>query len=235
MGDSDRAEGTLKELSGRNDIIKIMHRALANPRPGRRARDRAIRPPRARPDEKIAGRVWARGLAGDEMDERLYLVIDGVDGRVHHVEFPDGSHLKDIGRDITLRWVQPPPDREPPIETSRSTRARMMEFYRPSRSGTWNASASSSEREPSRSLSRLSARMSAGWRPCVARDTSNGSTTTNGKIPADIAPSVVRPTIAREAVDGPRIKILSSEKLEQQIGTRPPPGSIVNWTAQRGL
>ena len=29
------------------------------------------------------------------MDERVYLVIDGVDGRVHHVEFPDGSHLKD--------------------------------------------------------------------------------------------------------------------------------------------
>ena len=32
------------------------------------------------------GRVLDKGLGGDEMGERVRLVIDGVDGRVHHIE-----------------------------------------------------------------------------------------------------------------------------------------------------
>ena len=83
---SDRAEATLKELSDRNDIIKTMHRALAaHGLEEERGIDQYVRHG-ARPDEKIIGRILAKGLAGDEMDERVYLVIDGVDGRVHHVE-----------------------------------------------------------------------------------------------------------------------------------------------------
>jgi hypothetical protein len=99
---SDRAEATLKELSDRNDIIKTMHRALATQGlEEERGIEQYVRHG-ARPDEKIAGRVLAKGLAGDEMDERVYLVIDGVDGRVHHVEFADGSRLKDVGRDMIV-------------------------------------------------------------------------------------------------------------------------------------
>ena len=37
--------------------------------------------------EKVIGRVVGKGLAGDEMSERVYLVIDGIDARVHHIEF----------------------------------------------------------------------------------------------------------------------------------------------------
>jgi hypothetical protein len=36
--------------------------------------------------EPIVGQVLDKGLGGDEMGERVRLVIDGVDGRVHHVE-----------------------------------------------------------------------------------------------------------------------------------------------------
>jgi hypothetical protein len=102
---SDRAETTLKELSDRNDIIKTMHRALAS---HSLEKERGIEQfvlHGIRPDEKIAGRVLAKGLAGDEMDERVYLVIDGADGRVHYIEFPDGSHLKDAGRDMIVEMA----------------------------------------------------------------------------------------------------------------------------------
>jgi len=74
---SDRAEATLRELSDRNDIIKTMHRALASHGlEEERGIDQYVRHG-VRPDGKIAGRVLAKGLAGDEMDERVYLVIDG--------------------------------------------------------------------------------------------------------------------------------------------------------------
>src|SRR6516165_9773783 len=99
---SDRSEAILKELSDRNDIIKTMHRALASHSlEEERGIEQYVRHG-VRPGEKIAGRVLAKGLAGDEMDERVYLVIDGVDGRVHHVEFSDSSYLKDIGRDMIV-------------------------------------------------------------------------------------------------------------------------------------
>ena len=105
---SDKAEATLKELSYRNDIIKTMHRALASQGLEEERRIEQYVRHGVRPNEKIVGRILAKGLAHDEMDERVYLVIDGVDGRVHHVEFPDGSHLKDTGRD-TIVEVAPAP------------------------------------------------------------------------------------------------------------------------------
>src|ERR1700681_3832488 len=40
--------------------------------------------------------------AGEEMGERRYLVVDGVDGRVHHVECGDGGIEWDFGRKLGL-------------------------------------------------------------------------------------------------------------------------------------
>lgn len=34
----------------------------------------------------VGGRVVRKGLAGDELTERKYLVIDGIDSRAHYVE-----------------------------------------------------------------------------------------------------------------------------------------------------
>ena len=36
-----------------------------------------------------------KGLGGDEMGERVRLVIDGVDGRVHHLEM-DPARAEDV-------------------------------------------------------------------------------------------------------------------------------------------
>ena len=83
---SPRAEPVLRELGERGDIIKTMHRALE--REGL-ADARSIAGyvlHREKATVPIVGRVLDKGLGGDEMGERVRLVIDGVDGRVHHLE-----------------------------------------------------------------------------------------------------------------------------------------------------
>jgi type IV secretory pathway VirD2 relaxase len=83
---SPRAEPALRELGERGDIIKTMHRALdredlADERPVTRY---VLH--REGTTKRIVGRVLDKGLGGDEMGDRVRLVVDGVDGRVHHVE-----------------------------------------------------------------------------------------------------------------------------------------------------
>ena len=51
--------------------------------------------------ERIVGRVLDKGLGGDEMGERVRLVIDGVDGRVHHIEM-DAARAEDVGRGMIV-------------------------------------------------------------------------------------------------------------------------------------
>ena len=49
----------------------------------------------------IVGRVLDKGLGGDEMGERVRLVIDGVDGRVHHIEM-DAARAEEVGRGMIV-------------------------------------------------------------------------------------------------------------------------------------
>lgn len=42
-----------------------------------------------------------KGLAGDEMADRVRLVIDGVDGRVHHLEM-DAGRAEEVGRGMIV-------------------------------------------------------------------------------------------------------------------------------------
>jgi type IV secretory pathway VirD2 relaxase len=98
---SPRAEPALRELGERGDIIKAMHRALE--REGL-ADARSIAGYVLHREEMsgpIVGRVLDKGLAGDEMGERVRLVIDGVDGRVHHLEM-DPARAEDIQRGMIV-------------------------------------------------------------------------------------------------------------------------------------
>jgi hypothetical protein len=52
------------------------------------------------------GRVLGEGLAGDEMGERVYLVVDRIDGRVHHMEFKDASRIEEASRGIIVEAAQ---------------------------------------------------------------------------------------------------------------------------------
>ena len=76
-------EATLRALGERGDIIKTMHRALS--RPGREVDAGALA---IHGDEQpnVLGRLADRGLY-DELKGTAYVVIDGVDGRAHHIRF----------------------------------------------------------------------------------------------------------------------------------------------------
>ena len=78
------AEDTLRELGMRGDIIKRMHRAMGADR-DRAAGDFAIE---GTPTAPILGRLVERGFHDDHAGTG-YAIIDGVDGRVHHLRFRD--------------------------------------------------------------------------------------------------------------------------------------------------
>jgi len=78
-------EETLRDLGTRSDIIKSMHRAMQELGADRAAGDFAIHGDRPEP---IIGRLVERGIA-DELKGSGYAVIDGIDGRVHHLRFAD--------------------------------------------------------------------------------------------------------------------------------------------------
>ncbi|WP_245278055.1 DUF3363 domain-containing protein [Methylosinus sp. PW1] len=99
---SDRAEPMLKELGARNEAIETIRRALAG---HGLADERGVAQYVCHGEtgkEPIVGRVLAKGLAGDEMSERVYLVVDGLDGRVHHMEFVDPSRIEEVGRGMIV-------------------------------------------------------------------------------------------------------------------------------------
>jgi type IV secretory pathway VirD2 relaxase len=94
---ASRTEEVLKALGERNDIIETMHRALADHGLAElRGIDGYAIHGSSTAGEKVIGRVVGKGLAGDEMSERVYLVIDGIDARVHHIEFPDPARLDGV-------------------------------------------------------------------------------------------------------------------------------------------
>jgi type IV secretory pathway VirD2 relaxase len=78
-------EETLRDLGTRGDIIRTMHRAMQGLGPERAAGDFAIHGDRPEP---IIGRLVERGIA-DEFKGSGYAIIDGIDGRVHHLRFTD--------------------------------------------------------------------------------------------------------------------------------------------------
>lgn len=87
---ADDLEDTLRRMGERGDIIKTMHREMTEKGVDRSAADYAIHDPSAPDAKPIVGRVVARGLS-DELRDRHYLIIDGVDGRVHHIDIGKGE------------------------------------------------------------------------------------------------------------------------------------------------
>lgn len=98
-------EPSLRQLAARGDIIKTMHRAMTglgvDPDPARFAmHDGEV-------GENIVGRLVERGLH-DELSGKAYAVVDGADGRVHHLRFVDLEQTGDAapGAIVELRtWT----------------------------------------------------------------------------------------------------------------------------------
>ena len=83
---SEKAEATLRELGERGDIIKRMHRALTDRGIERGAASYVLAGESL--NDPVVGRLVTRGL-DDELKGTAYAVVDGVDGRTHHIKLPD--------------------------------------------------------------------------------------------------------------------------------------------------
>jgi hypothetical protein len=105
---SPKAEPTLRELGERGDVIKAMHRALEREGLVEDRHPARYVVHRENATERITGRVLDKGLGGDEMGERVKLVIDGVDGRVHHIEM-DATRAEEVGRGMIVVAGSAPP------------------------------------------------------------------------------------------------------------------------------
>lgn len=80
------AEQTLRAMGERGDIIRTMQRAMSG-----QQRELAVFEP-GEGASPIIGRVAAKGLA-DELNDRGYLVLDGLDGKAHYLTLPAGAEL----------------------------------------------------------------------------------------------------------------------------------------------
>jgi type IV secretory pathway VirD2 relaxase len=79
-------QDTLCDLSIRGDIIKTMHRAMTSAR-----RDPDVSSFALHGDhtfEPVLGRLVARGLH-NELNGSAFVIVDGIDGKTHHIRFPD--------------------------------------------------------------------------------------------------------------------------------------------------
>jgi type IV secretory pathway VirD2 relaxase len=83
---SEKTEATLRELGERGDIIKRIHRGLTERGIERGAANYVLAGESL--DVPIVGRLVARGI-DDELKGTAYALVDGVDGRTHHIKFPD--------------------------------------------------------------------------------------------------------------------------------------------------
>ncbi|MFC0217557.1 relaxase/mobilization nuclease domain-containing protein [Pseudochelatococcus lubricantis] len=85
------AETVLRELGERGDIIKRMHHALTERGIERGSAQFVLAAESL--DAPVIGRLVERGL-DDELKGTAYAVVDGVDGRSHHIKLP---HLDAAG------------------------------------------------------------------------------------------------------------------------------------------
>jgi len=81
---SPNMQRTLTTMGERGDILRTMHKALRG-----QQRECVLETEPTRP---VIGRIAAKGLA-DELNDRGYLVVDGIDGRAHYARLPVGADL----------------------------------------------------------------------------------------------------------------------------------------------
>jgi len=79
-------EDKLRDLSIRGDIIKTMHRAMGGVDCEPDVSGFALHGDE--PMDTVLGRLVERGLH-DELKGSAYAIVEGIDGRTHHIRFPD--------------------------------------------------------------------------------------------------------------------------------------------------
>jgi type IV secretory pathway VirD2 relaxase len=109
------AERALRDLGMRGDVIKTMHRVFTERGLDRGIGDYVIDTDAAA--SPIIGRLVDKGLH-DELTGEAYAVIDGTDGRAHHVRFRDVQafeHAPPIGGIVEVRRFGGADDQRPTL------------------------------------------------------------------------------------------------------------------------
>src|SRR6266852_4512530 len=209
---SPKAEPTLRELGERGDIIKAMHRALEREGLAEDRHPARYVLHRENATERITGRVLDKGLGGDEMGERVRLMIDGVDGRVHHIEM-DAARAEEVSRGMIVVAGSAPPG-------PRAADRNIMDVsgqggvYRPSqhleRARTAIGRIGGDPEAFVRShVRRLEALRRAGHAERIDAD--------HWRVPADLPEGGLAYDLARDRANI-RISVLSPTGLDQRIG-----------------
>ncbi|WP_319757271.1 relaxase/mobilization nuclease and DUF3363 domain-containing protein [Pseudomonas aeruginosa] len=99
----DDVEVTLRAMGERGDIVRTMQRAM-----GGLQRELAVFEP-GKDGSVVVGRIVSKGLA-DELHDRGYLVVDGLDGKAHYLTLPARADLADypIGGVVETRSLSEP-------------------------------------------------------------------------------------------------------------------------------
>jgi type IV secretory pathway VirD2 relaxase len=102
---SEEAEATLRALGERGDVIKRLHRGLTRLGLERDISGYVLAAERI--EAPVIGRLLERGL-DDELRATAYAIVDGIDGRAHHIRFHDLDATGDSapGSIVELRRYQ---------------------------------------------------------------------------------------------------------------------------------
>jgi type IV secretory pathway VirD2 relaxase len=92
-------EETLRRMGERGDIVRLMQRELTARRLDRAGVEQVVSDDLREP---IVGRVIQRGFS-DEHRDRHYLMVDGIDGRVHYVDIGRGDATPLVLEGSTVR------------------------------------------------------------------------------------------------------------------------------------
>jgi len=112
---AEGAQAKLRDLGARGDIIRTIGQALRDRGQDRPLDSYAI--VSAPPETPIVGRLIDKGLH-DELAGTAYAVIDGTDGRTHHVRLPGIEtleHSPDLGGIVELRAIGRPGEQKPTL------------------------------------------------------------------------------------------------------------------------
>jgi type IV secretory pathway VirD2 relaxase len=145
---SQRLEPTIRELGERGDIVKAINRALSA-----RGQERCLESISLHGKEvgrPILGRLIDKPLT-DELGDRIGVVIDGIDGRVHHVTPGDACAIEDAPIGAIVEVGRAPSSR--PADHNIAEVARGTGVYRPSQHRT--LAEANNVRVPGRRLRRL--------------------------------------------------------------------------------
>jgi type IV secretory pathway VirD2 relaxase len=96
---ADGLEDTLRRMGERGDIIRLVQRELTARRLDRAGVETVVATELREP---IVGRLIQRGFS-DEHRDRHYMMVDGVDGRVHYVDIGRGDATPSVPEGATVR------------------------------------------------------------------------------------------------------------------------------------